>query len=559
MKFLSSQIAFFLQNKNSKRNIKFLIFFIIFLVFIITLFSVLFHFIMMHEGQEHSWITGFYWTLTVMTTLGFGDITFESDLGRAFSIIVLVTGVILLLVLLPFTLIQYLYSPWIEAQNQSRAPRSLESDIKDHIIFTSFDDITISLVDILNRFGLNYIILFNELQKALEYYDLGYKVGFGNLEDPETYEKMNVDKAKIVFSGNTDELNANIAFTIREISENVPIITTADSTDSVDILELAGSNLVLEPRKMIGEAFARRTLGGNALSSVIGSFDKLIIAEAPAMGTPLVGKNLTQLQLRKKIGVNVVGFWDHGKFILPTADYVINKSTVIVIAGTKESIDLYNEMFVIFNTNDEPVIIIGAGRVGKYVSNNLKQRDIDYVIIEKEEHGAKLEKTIYGNAADINVLKEAGVDKASSAIISTSSDDMNIYLTIYIRRLREDIQIIARANSDKNVSTMQRAGADIILSYPSLTANTTFNYLRHNKILMLSEGIDIFESDVPESLVGKTLFTSNIREKTGCNVLGIKNNGEVIVNPDPNIQLEPESKLILLANREAEYKFMSML
>ena len=35
------------------------------------------------EHEQHSWITGFYWTLVVMTTLGFGDITFTSDIGRA--------------------------------------------------------------------------------------------------------------------------------------------------------------------------------------------------------------------------------------------------------------------------------------------------------------------------------------------------------------------------------------------------------------------------------------------------------------------------------------------
>ena len=54
------------------------------------------------EGEQHSWITGFYWTLVVMTTLGFGDITFTSDVGRLFSILVLLSGVVLLLVMLPF-------------------------------------------------------------------------------------------------------------------------------------------------------------------------------------------------------------------------------------------------------------------------------------------------------------------------------------------------------------------------------------------------------------------------------------------------------------------------
>jgi hypothetical protein len=62
------------------------------------------------EGKEYSWITGFYWTLTVMTTLGFGDITFTTDLGKIFSIVVLLSGVIFLLVLLPFTFIQFFFA-----------------------------------------------------------------------------------------------------------------------------------------------------------------------------------------------------------------------------------------------------------------------------------------------------------------------------------------------------------------------------------------------------------------------------------------------------------------
>ena len=44
---------------------------------------------MVYEGRSYSWITGFYWTLTTMSTLGFGDITFTSDIGKIFSVVVL--------------------------------------------------------------------------------------------------------------------------------------------------------------------------------------------------------------------------------------------------------------------------------------------------------------------------------------------------------------------------------------------------------------------------------------------------------------------------------------
>lgn len=557
MKFISSQLAYFFQDRNSKRNFKFLLIFIFFLIFMITLYSILFHYIMAYEGQQHSWVTGFYWTLTVMTTLGFGDITFHSDLGRFFSIVVLITGVLLLLVLLPFTFIQFFYSPWIEAQNKSRSPQVLPAHIKDHVIFTSFNDITVSLIEKLKNYNIEYVIIIDELQKALDLYDLDFKVGYGIIDDPETYKKMRVEQAAMVFASNSDEMNTNIAFTIRELTETPTIITTADSPDSLDILELAGSNMVIEPRKMIGEAFSRRTLGGNALSGTIGQFENLIIAEAPAIGTPLLGKTLSELNLRKRIGINVIGFWDKGKFIEAKPDFVIKKTTVLVMIGTQESIDRYDELFVIFNFNTNPVVIIGAGRVGKFVAKNLDKRNIDNIIVEKDPAiVTENEKIVLGDAADINVLKQAGIEKSPSVIISTSNDDINIYLTIYCRQLRPDIQIISRANSDKNVSTLSRAGADLIMSYPSLTANAVFNYLRQNKILMLSEGIDIFSVKVPKKLIGVNLINSNIRQRTGCNVIAVKKDDDIVVNPDPEITLDKDTILLIIGTKESETEFM---
>lgn len=277
------------------------------------------------------------------------------------------------------------------------------------------------------------------------------------------------------------------------------------------------------------------------------------------MGTPLVGKKLLELQLRKQLGVNVVGFWDHGAFIEARPDYKINNSTVLVIIGTKEKVDLYNENFVIFSTRTEPAIIIGSGRVGQFVANSLKKRGIGYVIIESDNKNVILpNKTIIGNAADYKVLEKAGIQTSPSIIISTSNDDMNIYLTIYCRRLRPDIQIISRANTDKNISTLNRAGADLVMSYPSLTANAVFNFLKQNKILMLSEGIDIFTATVAEKLVGKNLLNSKIRQNTGCNVIAIKKDGKTILNPDPELYFNENDTLIIIGKKESEKKFIDL-
>ena len=98
---------------------------------IIAFYSGVFVLLMQREGSRPTWFTGVYWTLQTMSTLGYGDLTFRSDLGRMFSVLVLVSGMVLLFVLLPFTLIQFLYAPWLEARRTARTPRQLPATTRD--------------------------------------------------------------------------------------------------------------------------------------------------------------------------------------------------------------------------------------------------------------------------------------------------------------------------------------------------------------------------------------------------------------------------------------------
>lgn len=74
-----------LANPSRRRNLVALAKLLLAFVIMVSVFTVLLHWIMEMEGQKHSWVTGVYWVLVVMSTLGFGDITFQSDIGRIFS------------------------------------------------------------------------------------------------------------------------------------------------------------------------------------------------------------------------------------------------------------------------------------------------------------------------------------------------------------------------------------------------------------------------------------------------------------------------------------------
>ena len=561
MKFLPAQILYFTRSRTTKRNFKLLFNFTLILTIMVLIYSVLFHYIMIFEEKEFSWITGFYWTLTVMSTLGFGDITFASDLGKAFTMLVLLSGVLFLLVMLPFTFIQFFYSPWLEAQSRAKTPRELPEGTAGHVILTSFDPITVNLIEKLNKYGYEYAILAPDLQRALELYDQNFNVVRGDVGDPETYRLLRIENAAMVVANNDDMTNTNISFTVREISKKIPVVTNADADNSIDILQLAGSTHVFQFMKMLGESLARRTLGMSMGANIIGRFDELLIAEAPAMRTPLEGKTLIQSNLRKKTGVTVVGLWERGRFEIPQPETLINSTTVLLLAGSAEQLKKYDEVFSIYhvyNTADAPVLILGGGRVGRAAANILEERKIDYKVVEKSQKFIQNEHYIQGNAADLETLNQAGIKNASSVIITTHDDSMNIYLTIYCRKLRSDIQIISRANLDGNISKLHSAGADLVMSHASMGANTIINLLKPDKILMVAEGLNVFRASVGKSLAGKSLAESQIRKQTGCSVIAIGKENKLNINPEPSILLREHDEMVLIGTSDAEKRLMDI-
>jgi Trk K+ transport system NAD-binding subunit len=541
-----------------RRNLLILARLLVLFIVLVGTFTVLFHYLMEREGQSHSWVTGIYWTLVVMSTLGFGDITFHSDVGRAFSVVVLLSGTIFMLVLLPFMFIQFFYVPWLEAQAVARAPRELAKSASGHVILTSLGLVEKALIKLLNRSNIDYVLIVSELAEALKLHDEGFKVMVGEVDDPETYGNARIASAALVLANRTDTANTNITFTVREASDRVAIVATASSRASVDILELAGCNQVLQLGEMLGQALARRILGRNAKSHVIGQFDQLLIAEGAAAGTPLVNRTLREIRIRDHVNVNVVGVWDRGRFQIAGPDTLIQETSVLVLAASKSQLDAYDALFCIYGAAEAPVVILGGGRVGRATATALASEGIDYRIVEKmPERIRSQDKYILGDAAELDILEQAGIRESSSVVVTTRDDDMNVYLTIYCRRLRPDIQILARANSERNVSTLHRAGADFVMSYATTGANVVFNLLKREDILLLAEGLDAFRVSLPTELIGKNLADSQIRQRTGCNVVAVIDGEQYQVTPNAQKPLNANSELIVIGDVESEAKFFN--
>lgn len=559
MKFLPAQFFYFLRQRPGQLRLLSLARFLLLLAALVTLFSVAFHFIMAREGQSHSWVTGFYWVLTVMTTLGFGDITFHSDLGRIFSSVVLLSGVMFLLILLPFTFMEFFYEPWMRIQAESRAPTELPVRTEGHVILTSLDLVTNNLIQKLNRYHYEYVLLVSQVEEALRLHDLGYQVMRGDLDSPQTYLRAHADRARLVATTANDMLNTNIASTVREVSETVPIIAIANSRASVDVLELAGSNHVLQLGQMLGQALARRVSGGESTAHVVGEFDELLIAEAPVDETTLIGKTVAQSRLRQEAGVTVLGLWKRGEFKPARPDTELTAGTVLVMVGRQDDISRFDSLHHHETAQKAPTVIVGGGRVGRAVGQALLARGLEYLIVEQVPERIRADNAsryVLGNAAELSVLMKAGIMETDTVVISTHDDDTNIYLTIYCRRLRPDVRIVSRATLARNVPTLHRAGADFVMSYASMGANAILTLLDRSEVLMVAEGLDVFRVPVPRELDGRTLAEADIRRKTGCTVVAWQVGEETTLNPAPHVPMPDNAELILIGTAEAEATFL---
>ncbi len=560
MKFIISEMAYFLRERQSRKNLGALFKFLLFMLGVVAVYSVLFHFIMaVFEGQQHSWLTGVYWTLTVMSTLGFGDITFHTDLGRLFSIVVLLSGIVLLLIMLPFAFIRYFYAPWLEAQIRQRAPRKVPDGTAGHVIICRYDSVAPGLIQKLAFNQIPYFVIESDPVVAERMIGDGISVVSGEVDSRTTYEKLSVSAARMVIANAEDMINTGITLTVREIDSEVPICAFAEAEDSIDILELSGATHVLPLKRKLGEHLAARITIGADSAHVVGTYRDLQIVEFIVHDTALAGKTLKETRLRELTGLNVVGVWEKGQVRPVRGDLRLGRFSVPVAIGTRPQVERLNQLLEAPDSS-HPVLVIGGGRVGRAAAAALRRRGVMVHVVDKDPRletalRAEVDKLVIGDASDRAVLFEAGLEEASAVALTTNNDAVNVHLTVYCRRLKPSLNIVTRITHQRNIESIYRAGADSALSYTSLGREHVISLLLDREPVMVGEGADFFLISVPDSLAGKTLAESHIGSSTGLIVIAIESGGETLTNPTPSMQLPPGSRLLMLGTTEQREAF----
>ena len=213
-------------------------------------------------------------------------------------------------------------------------------------------------------------------------------------------------------------------------------------------------------------------------------------------------------------------------------------------------------------------IICGYGRNGKQAAKKLMSYKKEFVIIEKnkdiiEKFESETIPMVLGNANEDEILLQAGLERASTLISALPSDADNLFVVLSARQINKDACIISRASRETSYQKLKLAGANNVISpdriggdhMASLVVVPDLIEFIDNLAVGGNENVNIEEIDVDKlyntSNKVQTIKDLDLRNKTGCTVIGFKGSGgEYIVNPEAEIKLVPHSKVIVLGRPE---------
>ncbi len=237
------------------------------------------------------------------------------------------------------------------------------------------------------------------------------------------------------------------------------------------------------------------------------------------------------------------------------------------------------------------VVVVGYGRVGQHIVNVLERLGVPRLVIEIDsgraaEFNARGVPTLFGDAANSDVLIHAGLERARALVVTLPDETATEMVVAAARKIAPQLPIIARAATTKGVGRLLHLGAhDVIhpelegglevmrhtllcLGYPATqvqgytdavrrdeydtTVSSDAEHQALDQMVRAARGIEIAWRLVREQspIVGQTLAEANIRARTGASVIALIRNQQLIANPKSSTIFQAGDLLGLIGDRE---------
>jgi len=213
-------------------------------------------------------------------------------------------------------------------------------------------------------------------------------------------------------------------------------------------------------------------------------------------------------------------------------------------------------------------IVCGFGRTGQEVAEHFRENRIPFVVVEQDPQVVREAEdmgmlVLEGDASTDEVLLDAQISKARGIVCALPDDTHNTFIALTAKGLNENIDIVSRTANPGSEAKLRRAGARMVISPYVICGQRLAAAVTHPlvteflDVVMHTPGKDLrmeqFPLHPPSKLVGMTLRSANIKQRSGVMILAVKQNGKLITNPVPDLVFGAGDELIALgAQQELE-------
>ncbi len=172
------------------------------------------------------------------------------------------------------------------------------------------------------------------------------------------------------------------------------------------------------------------------------------------------------------------------KVYIPRGDFVIQEGDVLHVTASEEEITKFSKKMQIFRRGAKSVTIIGGGKIGYYLAEELIKKKISVKIIEKDEDrcmelAEKLPKAtiINGDGTDHELLDEMNIEKSNALVALTGMDEENVIVSLYAISKKVN-KVVSKVDRPTIQQMVKHLGLDTILSPINAVADQILKFVR---------------------------------------------------------------------------------
>ena len=204
------------------------------------------------------------------------------------------------------------------------------------------------------------------------------------------------------------------------------------------------------------------------------------------------------------------------------------------------------------------ILLIGVGNFGYHIAQELGKLKVEVLAVDLDEERLKdvseyLSKTLIGDATDIDFLKTLGVNTFDECLVTIGDDfQASLEAVLNLKELGAR-RITARASKESQEKILLKTGANVVIYPEKQLARWAALHCGTNSIydfVELENNYGIYEINVSESWVGKTLAELDLRRKYNISILGYKEGERIKLITHSEFKLKDNIHLLILAKED---------